>query len=169
MNNQQTLVDEAVDFEELKRLFARIPPGPYDALHRQDGWEVRQIDTDPGNKHHWPYRLCERIAGQTAECDDAVFPFIAAMLNAFPALLSEREKTKGAVEAWEWIDKYDLSLDRHSGDEPEDEDYWVVQRITGNINDREWDEIGRGETPLAAVLAAQAALSTLTQEKTNVG
>lgn len=81
-----TEITEAVDFEELQRLFARIPPGPYDALHRQDGWEVRQIDTDPGNKHHWPHRLCERIAGQTAECDDAVFPFIAGVINAWPEI-----------------------------------------------------------------------------------
>jgi len=94
-----TEITEAVDFEELQRLFARIPPGPYDALHRQDGWEVRQIDTDPGNKHHWPHRLCERIAGQTAECDDAVFPFIAGVINAWPEIAARREGVAGAAEA----------------------------------------------------------------------
>ena len=85
----KTPTEEAVDLDGLQRLFERIPPGPYDALHRQDGWEVRQIDTDPRDKHHWPYRLCERIAGQAAECDDAVFPFIAGVINAWPTLLSE--------------------------------------------------------------------------------
>lgn len=100
----KTPTEEAVDLEGLQRLFERIPPGPYDALHRQDGWEVRQIDTDPGNKHHWPYRLCERISGQTAECDDAVFPFIAGVINAWPTLLSELARLQAerdrAVDDW---------------------------------------------------------------------
>lgn len=77
---------EGVDLAEIDRLFAEIPDGPYDALHRQDGWEVRQVDTDPGDKHHWPFRLCESIAGQTAACDEAAFGFIAAILNTWPTI-----------------------------------------------------------------------------------
>lgn len=113
----KTPTEEAVDLDGLQRLFERIPPGPYDALHRQDGWEVRQIDTDPRDKHHWPYRLCERIAGQAAECDDAVFPFIAGVINAWPTLLSELSRLQAerdrAVEAL--TEARDLLLERIHG------------------------------------------------------
>lgn len=77
---------ESLDIAELDRLYAGIPAGPYDALRRQEGWEVRQIDTDPGNKHHWPSRLCESIAGQVADRDEAVFGFIAAILSTWPTI-----------------------------------------------------------------------------------
>jgi hypothetical protein len=77
---------EALDIDELNRLFALIPAGPYHPIRSGDGYEVRQIDTDPTNKHHWSFRLCQSIAGQKAGCDDAVFAFIAGVLNAWPYL-----------------------------------------------------------------------------------
>jgi hypothetical protein len=91
-----------VDVEGLSRWFALIPPGPYDALHRGTGeplggsWEVRQQDTDPANKHHWPFRLCESIAGQHAGCDEAVFSFIAGVLNAWPEIEAALSAQPGA-------------------------------------------------------------------------
>lgn len=75
-----------VNFEELDRLFAQMPQGPWQDMRSTGGHEIRQIDTDPANKHHWPFRLCQSIAGQRAACDDAVFAFIAGVLNAWPTI-----------------------------------------------------------------------------------
>jgi len=77
---------DEVDFDELNRLFALMPEGPWHTLRTGGGHEIRQIDTDPTNKHHWPFRLCQSIAGQRAACDDAVFAFIAGVLNAWPSI-----------------------------------------------------------------------------------
>lgn len=90
-----------VDLQALNEWFADIPPGPYDALNTTGGWEVRQIDTDPANKHHWPFRLCSSITGQTAGCDAAVFSFIAGVINAWPHLLdADRTEGRGEPVAW---------------------------------------------------------------------
>lgn len=75
-----------VDYDELNRLYALMPEGPWQDMRSTGGHEIRQIDTDPTNKHHWPFRLCQSIAGQRAACDDAVFAFIAGVLNAWPAI-----------------------------------------------------------------------------------
>ena len=40
-------------------------------------------------------------------------------------------------------------------DDPEE---WQVHRRGGSINDREWDLVGAGDTPLAAILAARQAI-----------
>lgn len=86
-----------VDLQALNEWFADIPPGPYDALNTMGGWEVRQIDTDPTDKHNWPFRLCSSISGQTAECDAAVFNFIAGVINAWPQIL-DAARTEGRGE-----------------------------------------------------------------------
>jgi hypothetical protein len=78
--------DGLVDQNRLDDLFSQIPSGPWDASRRGGGHEVRQIDTDPTNKHHYPFRLCQSIAGQKAKCDNAVFDFIAGVLNAWPQI-----------------------------------------------------------------------------------
>ncbi len=36
----------------------------------------------------------------------------------------------------------------------DDEQHWVVHRVSGGRNDREWRLVGEGETPRAAILAA---------------
>ncbi|AWB21194.1 hypothetical protein DA075_09945 [Methylobacterium currus] len=77
-----------MDFDSLNALFERIPSGPWDARRDTDGHEIRQIDTDPTNKHHWPFRLCRSIPGQRAGCDDAVFDFLAGVLNAWPQIVA---------------------------------------------------------------------------------
>lgn len=102
--------DGAVDLADLNRMFANIPAGPYSADARGGGWEVRAIDTDPTNKHHWPYRLCASIPGQQAGCDPDVFGFIAGVINAWPQIATTRPATlKGEVEkaqeAFSWAKK----------------------------------------------------------------
>lgn len=90
-----------VDWDELNRLFAQIPEGPWYDSKSTGGHEVRQIDTDPTNKHHWPFRLCQSISGQRAGCDDAVFAFIAGVLNAWPqiaAAVSEEAEIQRILE-----------------------------------------------------------------------
>lgn len=77
---------EEVDLDWLDELFARLPAGPWTPIQSTEGWEVRQVDTDPGNKHHWPTRLCQNISGQRAAFDDDAVNFIAAILNVWPTI-----------------------------------------------------------------------------------
>lgn len=102
--------DGAVNLADLNRMFANIPAGPYSADARGGGWEVRAIDTDPANKHHWPYRLCASIPGQKAGCDPDVFGFIAGVINAWPQIAVTRPPAaQGEVEkvqeAFSWAKK----------------------------------------------------------------
>jgi len=90
--------ETVLDLEALRRWFDQIPAGPFDALHTTTGWEVRQLDTDPTNKHHWPFRLCSSVAGQTAGCDEAVFSFIAGVINAWPAIDAALSRAPEAEE-----------------------------------------------------------------------
>lgn len=78
------MADNVIDFSELDALFSQIPGGPYHTIHSDSGWEVRQIDVDPTNRQHWPFRLCQSVSGQMAVCDGATFEFIAAILNIWP-------------------------------------------------------------------------------------
>ena len=39
----------------------------------------------------------------------------------------------------------------------DEEDGWSVHSVTGGVNDREWTELARADTPLEAVLQALAA------------
>lgn len=48
----------------------------------------------------------------------------------------------------------ELSFDY--GDADDDGKGWVVHRVNGGINDREWTQIGSGSTPLEALTAARA-------------
>lgn len=76
--------------------------------------------------------------------------------TAILALLARIETLQGA---WEWLsEQNNLSLDYDWPDEA-DEGVWQVHRISGSLNDREWEEIATGATALEAVLAAQSALS----------
>jgi len=121
MNNQQTLVDEAVELTPGQRLHA------VHAKHfRPNGW-VDQYPT-------WD------------EYDAAGHAAWELMASDF--LLSEREKTKGAVEA--------LSAAVR----------WRQAQIERGILNMTDDELTEAR---AAQDKAMAALSTLTQEKTNVG
>lgn len=57
-----------------------------------------------------------------------------------------------AVEAWDELAKRPSWEINFSGFD--EEDGWSVHSVTGGVNDREWDELARAETPLEAVLAA---------------
>lgn len=57
-----------------------------------------------------------------------------------------------AVEAWDELAKRPSWEISFSGFD--EEDGWSVHSVTGGVNDREWDELARADTPLEAVLAA---------------
>lgn len=59
-----------------------------------------------------------------------------------------------------WLAEHQrLELDYGYDDEAE-EMFWRVHERSGNINDREWDLIGQGATPLAALLSAKSYLES---------
>lgn len=59
-----------------------------------------------------------------------------------------------------WLgNQRDLELRFHSpvyADDDDQSEEWRVYRESGSINDREWDQVGAGETPLVAIEAARA-------------
>lgn len=65
-----------------------------------------------------------------------------------------------AAAALAWFgEQRRMSLSHYSpmyGDDDDQSIEWRVDCESGPINDREWDIVGRGETPLAAILDAQA-------------
>jgi hypothetical protein len=103
-----------------------------------------------------------RDAVDLAHADLMIFPAITADLIAADllALLAEVEKLKGASDALAWLgSRTGLELSHGYGDEAEDcEGLWLVHRVNGGVNDREWTLIGFGETPQDAIEAARAAL-----------
>lgn len=61
-----------------------------------------------------------------------------------------------------------LSLQYYSpwyGDDDDQSEEWRVDRESGPINDREWETVGRGDTPAAAIAAARAALTASEGER----
>lgn len=61
-----------------------VTPGPWVPIHNADQHgmirsEIRQQDTDPTNKHHWPFRVAQTVAGQFANADRANFDYIARL------------------------------------------------------------------------------------------
>jgi hypothetical protein len=77
------------------------------------------------------------------------------------ATIAER-RMEEMREALDWFGTDTrLSLEHCSpvyGDDDDQAVEWRVHREAGSINDREWDIVGRGETPLAAIIDARAAL-----------
>lgn len=62
--------------------------------------------------------------------------------------------------AWDWLAEHEnLEISYDYGHEGE-VGSWLVHRQTGNINDREWEEVGSGATPLEAVRQALANLKS---------
>jgi len=87
-----------------------------------------------------------RVAG-----DDSTYAVVNAALKyaaqgapAQPAGVSDVER----IDALQLHSNWELSYDGY-----EDES-WVVHKVTGGRNDREWSEIGQGETVRAAIDAA---------------
>jgi hypothetical protein len=108
--------------------------------------------------------LREKVAATIYEAVKHVFenleePTSADYLPAVDAILSLPGIAAG--EGWQWLaDNTSLSLEfGYPRDIEGEPGRWEVHRVTGNINDREWELVGTGDTPLAAVLAARAAIS----------
>lgn len=87
---------------------------------------------------------------------------IVAAVNALPDLLAlqaEADRMRGAL-AWFSLDRQ-LELSWRGpvyGDDDDQSEGWGVHRVSGSINDREWDLVGSGDTPLDAIIAARKAL-----------
>lgn len=77
-------------------------------------------------------------------------PEAADALQAMTASPREVE-----TEAWNWFARHPGLELSHSWDEDEQ---WVVHRVTGGRNDREWTLLSNEGSPLEAVLAARTAL-----------
>lgn len=89
--------------------------------------------------------------------------------NTCPIIATYRPKeaTTPTAEAGLLLDwfsgQHRLALDHYSpvyGDDDDQSVEWRVTLESGSINDREWDVVGRGETALAAIRTAHAALQT---------
>ncbi len=90
----------------------------------------------------------------------AVCPGCGAPVNDCCATTPALQARVEALEAWDWLaGQTNLSLDFQYSVDPEDEGAWVVDRVSGCLSDREWEEISRAATPLAAILTARAALT----------
>jgi hypothetical protein len=114
-------------------------------------------DWAPINGEGWT-SLAEVVVGMEGEPHEeglANAALIVAAVNALPGLLDE-------VEGLRWMaTRKDLGLYHHSptyGDDEDQASEWRVDRISGPINDREWEIVGRGDTLAAALNAARAAL-----------
>lgn len=73
-------------------------------------------------------------------------------LTALSAKSAELEKVREADRAW-------VELSKRTGWEIsfcgfDDDAGWVVHSVSGGINDREWTELARADTPLAAIRQA---------------
>lgn len=63
-----------------------------------------------------------------------------------------------------WLAEH-RSLELDYGFDAEEEDtFWRVHERSGNVNDREWDLIGQGATPLAALLSAKSFIESTNSE-----
>jgi hypothetical protein len=72
----------------------------------------------------------------------------------------------GKIEAnLAWFgEQHLLSLYHYSpvyGDDDDQSVEWRVDRETGSINDREWETVGRGDSPAAAIADARSTLSQI--------
>ena len=99
--------------------------------------------------------------GDGADTWEVPNPDKALLTEALATLTSQAERIaelEDGEHAWQWLsDQTNLSLDFDWPVEAEDGE-WQVHRVTGNVNDREWELVGSGGTPLAAIIAAAALL-----------
>ena len=83
-------------------------------------------------------------------------------LRSLPEAIGELTRLRAENEALEWLGAQPrLSLEFYSpvyGDDDDQSREWRVHRVSGGINDREWEVVGRGETPGAALISARQAL-----------
>ena len=70
------------------------------------------------------------------------------------------------VSGLEWLSSHtNLELSYHYGfSDDDDEPGWVIHRVTGPINDREWEQIARAPTVAAAIQTARETLTRMNTE-----
>jgi hypothetical protein len=74
---------------------------------------------------------------------------------------AERDASKAV---WDWLaERTGLELSWYA--EPEEDPEWQVHRVTGGVNDREWELVGTGATPLLAFEDARTTLAAQQDQK----
>ena len=81
---------------------------------------------------------------------------LAEAFVAGARMAAERERERAEVLDW-LADKTALEL--HWRADPEEDGTWCVHIAVGGVNDREWNLLATGETPLAALKSARTALA----------
>ena len=139
------------------------PPAPL----RADAGEVERLREAYNAVAYWPEKRGDpmTVGGQGFIDLLALRNLVGEML---PALTARQD---AATDALTWFGtQRRLLLDFYSpmyGDDDDQSEEWRVTKESRPINDREWNVIGRGDTPLAAINAARAALAT--QENNHAG
>lgn len=83
---------------------------------------------------------------------------------AIDAARTEGRRSGEGGDLLAWLAEHRrLELDYGYDDETEDM-FWRVHERSGNVNDREWDLIGQGATPQAALLSAKSYLEATSAE-----
>ena len=98
-----------------------------------DKWMQKAREIMP--KHDWDEPLSHHFARALEATDKAATEQMYDWLNSMP---------KGWELSCENEDKDDISSDL----------VWVVYAVHGGRNDKEWDKLGRGDTPSNAISAA---------------
>lgn len=133
------------------RLLARLVPSE---LRSDLRTLLAALDRVEGERDEALTQLRDALAARNAALADAT-------VEGARALAAEADNAR-LREAWDWLaSDRRLSIEHHApvyGDDDDQSEEWRVHRETGNINDREWDLLGAGATPLEAVLAARQAL-----------
>ena len=126
-------------------------PDPQDGVSRDSSSHTIHVQRRAGEgwtMTDWADEKAREILGKYA---GRSFRGVTADIAA--ALRSAVEEERRALD--EFAKHVSWSLDWIA--EPEEEPYWAVHEVNGGINDREWNEIGKGDTPRAAIADAIAA------------
>lgn len=153
------------------------PLATHHRLHKADSYFqiVSLMERDPAKGWKLPFdEIRHQLARQplnppgtyppTAELHrfrDASFVAALATTPADPGV--------GKMEAdLAWFgEQHRLSLYHYSpvyGDDDDQSVEWRVDRESGSINDREWETVGRGDSPVAAIADARSTLSQIEGE-----
>ena len=80
---------------------------------------------------------------------------------------AELAEAREVLDALDWLDRNpELSLQHEYEDEGDNLGTWRVHRVAGNVNDREWNLVGEGETPAEALISARSAITQMASTET---
>ncbi len=96
-------------------------------------------------------RVESGIVGHTVGQKSHRLDGVDALEEALVAALAAAPRDAGREEAADLLDMLKDGAWSIDGDDDE----WVVRRISGPVNDREWHEVGRGDTWMDALRAAR--------------